>query len=64
MSGMYLSEIAIIAKPYQKMCFGNKPYICYFDENDNLYESSPTKEEKIHQLSREEMAEPKWEIIQ
>lgn len=29
MSGMYLSDIAIIAKPNQKMCFNDEKYVLF-----------------------------------
>ena len=64
MSGMYLSEIAIIAKPNQKMCFNDEKCTCYFD-GDKLFEvqESTDQEKKLHILSRLEMTEPKWEFV-
>ena len=62
-SNNYLSEIAIVAKPYQKFSFEDDMFNCYFTDKNVLCKVGEDLEDKPVSLDREHMAEPRWKFV-
>lgn len=60
MNGMYLSELAIIAKPFQKFKFDDTSVEFCFNEKGILCADG---ERCTRPFSIEELAEPNWNFV-